>query len=144
LGGANVVLALQAPANLPKATAPSAAVEQTSPVEQPKKLVTSGAMEVSPWGILVPTSSDNAIRSESIHGTAPSCDSCFANPEPPCGPPGRVWFDAEYLLWWTKNDHVPPLITTGPATFPVGFLGNPGTTVLFGGSLDRNPFSGAR
>jgi hypothetical protein len=40
---------------------------------------------------------------------------------------------------------VPPLVTTGPAQFPVGFLGNPGTQVLFGGSsLETGSFPGGR
>src|SRR4051812_25615637 len=38
----------------------------------------------------------------------------------------RFWVSAEYLWWRLKKDTVPPLITTGPATFPVGFLGAPG------------------
>src|SRR5438552_18864506 len=65
---------------------------------------------------------------------------------PKCpGPPGRFWATAEYLLWWMKNDHIPPLVTTGPATFPVGFLGNPGTVTLIGNNdLDKGTFSGGR
>lgn len=72
------------------------------------------------------------------------CTPVCGCPCPVLGPPGRFWVTAEYLLWWTRNDHVPPLVTTGPATFPVGFLGSPGTTVLFGGDLDQGTFSGAR
>jgi Putative beta barrel porin-7 (BBP7) len=70
---------------------------------------------------------------------APCCDL-----KEPCGPPGRFWVGAEYLLWWIKNDQAPPLVTTGPASFPVGFLGNPGTVVLDDGTLDKGTFSGAR
>src|SRR5262245_9985124 len=57
----------------------------------------------------------------------PCCDSC-------CGP--RLWVSAEYLLWWIKDGPFPvPLATTGSATDPTpGALGQPGTTVLFGGS----------
>jgi hypothetical protein len=81
-------------------------------------------------------------------------------PAPPAGgpvllPPDQVdapapgplfYLRAEYLLWWARKDHVPPLVTTGP-NVPVnpGALGMPGTTVLFGGdSLDRDPRSGGR
>src|SRR5437867_3994159 len=28
-----------------------------------------------------------------------------------CGPPGRCWVSAEYLMWWFKNDRIPPLVT---------------------------------
>ena len=66
-----------------------------------------------------------------------------------CGPDGRVWVSAEYLLWWVKGSRVPPLVTTGPAdptqVPPPGAPGAAGTTALFGGdSLDRDPFSGGR
>jgi hypothetical protein len=51
----------------------------------------------------------------------------------PCGAPGTFWLSTEYLLWWTKGDKTPPLITTGPAS-SAGILGRPGTEVLFGNS----------
>lgn len=61
----------------------------------------------------------------------------------------RLYFKSEYLLWWTKNDKAPPLVSAGSATnenFPRadGALGNPDTVVLQNGSLRRNPFSGGR
>ena len=37
-----------------------------------------------------------------------------------------LWGSAEHLLWWIKNDHVPPLVTAGGN----GVLGAPGTRVL--------------
>jgi Putative beta barrel porin-7 (BBP7) len=73
-------------------------------------------------------------------------------PGTPAGPPGhdatpltndlfgadlpRFYARAEYLMWWFKESRLPPLVTTGPNdpnTQP-GFLGSPGTVVLFGGS----------
>ncbi len=57
----------------------------------------------------------------------------------------RLWGSAEFLLWNISDYAVPPLVTTGPAQFPVGFLGNPGTQILFGGSsLNSNVFPGGR
>jgi hypothetical protein len=52
------------------------------------------------------------------------------HPHKNCGN-GRVWVDAEYLLWWIKNGPVPvTLVTTGtPAS--QGVLGVPGTVPLF-------------
>ena len=47
-------------------------------------------------------------------------------------PVDRVYGSAEYLVWFTKADHVPPLVTTGPPSSN-GILGQPGTVVLFGG-----------
>jgi hypothetical protein len=49
-----------------------------------------------------------------------------------CPYPGQLYGSAEYLVWFTKADHVPPLVTTGPASSN-GILGQPGTIVLFGG-----------
>jgi hypothetical protein len=63
----------------------------------------------------------------------------------------HYYFRGEYLLWWTKNDHVPPLVTTGPALLtPQGgpdgaTLDRADTTVLFGGDgLNRGAQSGVR
>jgi hypothetical protein len=42
-----------------------------------------------------------------------------------------LWASAEYLLWWTKNGRVSPLVTAGGN----GALGSPGTRVLLD-SLD--------
>ena len=54
---------------------------------------------------------------------------------------------AEYLLWWMKKGtSLPPLVTLGdPKDTPTGALGQPGTTVLFGGDrFGSDPFSGGR
>ena len=64
-----------------------------------------------------------------------------------CNPIPRVWGNAEYLLWWSKDAPVPtPLLTVGPQTpnlTPV--LGQPGTSVLLGGnSVDVGIRSGGR
>lgn len=57
---------------------------------------------------------------------------------------GEFWLGAEYLLWWTKDTRVPPLLTTGPAGSG-GVIGQPGTQVLFGGDdVDLGDFSGGR
>jgi hypothetical protein len=55
--------------------------------------------------------------------------------EPPS--PGRIWVDAEVLLWWMKPANLPPLVTSSPpgtALGGVGVPGAPGTSVVFGGS----------
>jgi hypothetical protein len=57
----------------------------------------------------------------------------FRPPPPP--PSGSFWISADYLLWSTKGDRLPPLVTTGPPGTPrsqAGVVGTPGTTVLFG------------
>ena len=82
-------------------------------------------------------------------GGNPDCD--FSNPFL-CGlgslfGSDRFWLSAEYLLWWEKSANLPPLATTSPqgtAYNQAGVLDQPGTTVLFGGSVDPGARSGAR
>jgi hypothetical protein len=68
--------------------------------------------------------------------------------EPGCcpEPDNCLYVNAEALLWWIKGTKPPPLVTAGSANdqFP-GALGQPGTTVLFGGrTIDQDPFGGGR
>jgi hypothetical protein len=67
-----------------------------------------------------------------------------AQPEPPGPNGGPCWFNADYLFWFRNQPRSVPLLTTGPAASR-GIIGQPGTTVLFGGS-DGGDFgsSGAR
>jgi hypothetical protein len=60
-----------------------------------------------------------------------------------CGPPGEFWLRGEYLLWALKADHLPPLVTAGPAGSGA-VLGNPGVVTLFGGNADPGAFQGGR
>lgn len=71
--------------------------------------------------------------------TVGSSDS-FTDAFRPCAPASCFWVRGEYLLWWTKGSYVPPLITTGVAGTSAlpGVLGQPDTTVLFGGSRINN------
>jgi len=59
-----------------------------------------------------------------------------------CGPPGRFWFGADYLLWTGKGNNLPPLATvatgvpvTAAPALPnsLGTLGAPGTATVIGG-----------
>ena len=51
------------------------------------------------------------------------------------------WASAEYLLWWTKDGRVPPLVTAGGS----GVLGSPGTRVLLDSlDFDNDVRQGAR
>jgi hypothetical protein len=55
-----------------------------------------------------------------------------------CGPPGRLWVSAEYLMWWTNGSRMPALLSGSPDGTPqaqAGVLGAPGTSVLFGNSV---------
>ncbi len=68
-----------------------------------------------------------------------------------CCPPGnRFYASAEYLLWWTRGENLPPLVTVGSAGdlasgANVGAVGLPGTAVLFGGNdVNERARSGGR
>jgi hypothetical protein len=74
---------------------------------------------------------------ESCGGVGESCVRCghgrslgrwFRNP---CRDGG--WARVEYLLWWTKSQSAPPLVTTSPAGTPQASAGElPGATILYG------------
>ena len=57
----------------------------------------------------------------------------------------RYWIGVDYLLWWTKGDRLPPLVTSGSPTDALpGAMGQPGTQLLFGGDQDSRVRSGVR
>lgn len=65
----------------------------------------------------------------------------------PCPTSGHRWYGStEYLLWWISDSHYPPLVTAGNIAQPIpGAIGEPGTTVLYGGnSVNNGPLSGLR
>jgi hypothetical protein len=66
------------------------------------------------------------------------CDACQQTKCcQPCGPEGRVWVSAEYLLWWASGMSVPALVTASPNGTPrsaAGVLGDPRTRILYGDS----------
>ncbi len=73
-------------------------------------------------------------------------DACWGPRRPLfCWGPSGIWLKADYLQWWEKGMHVPPLVTTGPDATNPGYIGTPGTTVLFGGdSINDKSESGGR
>ncbi len=60
----------------------------------------------------------------------------------------RFWISTEYLLWKADGMDVPPLVTTSPPGTPrdqAAVLGEPGTTILFGGrGVNDDAISGFR
>jgi hypothetical protein len=64
------------------------------------------------------------------------------------GPRSPIYVRGEYLGWWLKGDSTPPLVTTSPNGTVIGaagVLGQPGTSVLYGGSgVNGGMRSGAR
>jgi hypothetical protein len=60
-----------------------------------------------------------------------------------CGTPHKIWFSGEYLMWWMRQNQLPPILTSGPAASR-GILNSPGTVVIGGADLDNREHSGAR
>src|SRR5262249_28745573 len=79
----------------------------------------------------------------------PGCVAAGCQPAECCqevldAPAGRLWARGEYLLWWIRDSHLPPLVTISPVG-SAGILGRPGTAVLIGGSgVDNEERSGGR
>jgi hypothetical protein len=63
-----------------------------------------------------------------------------------------IWVSEECLLWWAKGRNLPPLVTTSPPGTPrqvggvpvAGALGQPTTSILFGGEVGDEVQSGGR
>jgi hypothetical protein len=64
------------------------------------------------------------------------------------GAPARFYAQSEYLLWWTRGMHLPPLVLTDSPNTPLatrGILGNGTTQILYGNSdTSTGPTSGGR
>lgn len=57
--------------------------------------------------------------------------------------PSKYYASAEFLLWWTKSAHLPPLLTTSSPQFQ-GIPGLGDTRVLFGGNFGNTLHAGGR
>jgi hypothetical protein len=56
-----------------------------------------------------------------------------------------LWGSVEFLMWWGKGTHLPPLVTTSPANTAqgqAGVLGLNTTSTLFGDQLGGNKLQG--
>jgi len=75
-----------------------------------------------------------AAAEPNVDGEALLVEECVTEPScrvlQPCRgvPLGMLWWEADYLLWWTKGMDIPPLVTAGST----GALGNAGTRILYG------------
>jgi hypothetical protein len=91
-----------------------------------------------------PVASDPTIFPPEVQGGGDACaQEPHAGWDGPSPPDARFWASGEYLLWWIRDSHLPPLVTaSAPASG--GILGQPGTVVLFGGRTDNEERSGGR
>src|SRR4249920_3466906 len=59
-------------------------------------------------------------------------------------PPPLLWVRGEYLLWWLKDQALPPLVTTSATQTSAGRPGFADTSVLYGGDVDGKVRQGFR
>lgn len=134
----------------PQPSVRAAAMQAETPKTEapPKPTVAMPTPEPSPAPELVPQPMPEMIEGDYFPGADPtvSAGECWDEGCCPCGP--KAWGRAEYLLWWTKGMHTPPLATTSPdgtVQEQAGVLGIPTTTILFGdGGLNDQAQSGGR
>jgi hypothetical protein len=62
----------------------------------------------------------------------------------PDGCTSLFWVRGEYLLWWLKDQGLPPLVTTSATQSSVGRLGFGDTSVLYGADVDGKVRQGFR
>jgi hypothetical protein len=88
------------------------------------------------------TGLEDASSHQATGAIAPKAE--VTSNESPCITPSgenceapRFWFQTDYLMWWTRGYHIPPLVTSSPVGTPrqeIGVLGAPETSILFGDS----------
>jgi hypothetical protein len=100
------------PAAKPKKDEPPAKLKKDEPAAKPKDDMAAEA-EIEPTTTRVETT---VVEGETV------TEECEL---PVCGPSGRFWLRADYLMWWSNGVHMPALVATGP-------LNTAGTTVLYG------------
>jgi hypothetical protein len=129
------------------ADAASARAQTSSPYAQhlPAPAVAAEAEPAllpAPPGRLPPTlpTTAGAVKPSA---TAPAV-TCLPEPCTVCKPAPRLWGGLEYLVWFNRNEAVPPLATLGPSR-GFGVLTTPGTVVALGGrGVDFGAFNGVR
>jgi hypothetical protein len=109
---------------------------------------TSGAAEAS-TGAVIAEGHQMVPDASAVHAPSGWAEACCGEAavcpcETPGASPSRFYGSGEYLLWWLKDQRVPPLVTTSPPA-SAGIIGMPGTQILFGGSdVSEGTFSGFR
>ncbi len=154
-GGAGLLVAQEPPSNTAAAILASATEAPKSVLAGPVTtapvmpgLVTPGPVTAvpampgpitpAPDGVPVGAGISDVSDARGGPGGPDDCQNVMSCGDGCCGPAGRFWFQADYLLWWTKGTNLPPLVTTSRRTDR-----GPGplcrdTTVLFGGTSAEN------
>ncbi len=126
---AEQALPAPAPAPAPVPAAPSL------PAPPPIATLPAGSPSLPPGSVTIGAGAGGPAGCAPAGAACAPCVACNpCGPNGPCGPDGRVWLSAELLLWWTRGQHLPPLVTASPAGTPRELAGVllPGTLVLAG------------
>jgi hypothetical protein len=127
---------------------PAESVETTSPDE-----TVQGEVEQANSSLVYGDSSDCGDSGSCLIAENGCNSTCELNCGWGCVPifaplEDRLWVSAEYLAWWNKPADLPALVTTSPIDTPLnqaGVLGQPETSILFGGgNLNQGVSSGGR
>lgn len=106
-------------------------------------LIALAAISTSAWAADNPAGRPSSVLDPKSNPCPAPVADC-PNVDWGCGPSSTFWVGGEVLLWWTKANQYPALVTTGiPGAMP-GVLGQPGTDVIFGGDLDNRMRVGGR
>ncbi|MBX7105522.1 MAG: BBP7 family outer membrane beta-barrel protein [Gemmataceae bacterium] len=126
---------------VPAVTQPATPAQPAQPAVAPNANTTANT-------VVPPQSLPNGLGCAPGSPCASACEPCKTPCCQVCGPTGRFWVSGEYLLWWTRGNTVPPLVTTSAAGTPrdqAGVLGQPTTMVVYGGdSINDDIRSGFR
>ncbi len=117
------------------------AVASVPSVPSSPALIPASALAAAAASDLAPTASELGGTPAGFGAAAGDCPADGAPGCGPCGPAGRVWTNFEYLYWVSSGQPLPPLATAAPVGTPLataGVLGQPTTSVLFGGRRVNN------
>ncbi len=111
-----------------------------TPVEAGDIAPSQQATPISAEGSLPPLLPAPSALPPGEDGVVPGCRPSFSpSLLADCGHGPSFFVGADYLLWWTKGQFLPPLATFGsPADSPPGALGQPGTMELIGNTTADN------
>lgn len=104
-------------------------------IEEPERIDNSGEIIYDADGVIYGDGEVIYDGQDSVfHSSGPSyghhgIHSCFSGP---CGAPHQAWLHFDYLMWWTKGMHVPPLVTTADSLDQASLDPADASTILFG------------
>jgi hypothetical protein len=131
-------------AKIPPASDSPAETEQLEKIPPPRAMTPTPERDQYPYPDQGPCMDQGSCMDQ-----GPCMEECPMDCEIPCGAPGRFWFRADFMMWWTNGTELPPLVVAGPPNTPATEIevtygdstvltgGRPAVRTTFGGWLDR-------